>query len=123
MSEDICTIIYGLETSLLRPETRASTKDLDRFLADGFMEFGSSGRVYKKSDILKRLPGSAAVSTDEFTVTDFEVRELAEGVMLATYSARRSQPGSKPMISLRSSIWKLTDCAWRMIFHQGTPFR
>ncbi len=57
MEEDLQKTIYDLETSLLKPEIRSSIKDLDSLLADDFMEFGSSGKVYDKKNILERLPG------------------------------------------------------------------
>ena len=45
--------IYKLELSHLNPDIRHSVKELENLLADGFIEIGSSGRVYNKKDILK----------------------------------------------------------------------
>jgi hypothetical protein len=47
---------------------------------------------------------------------------LAPGVVLATYRLAWSEGGYEaPKQSLRSSIWKLIEGRWQMVFHQGTP--
>jgi len=60
----------------------------------------------------------------EGSLTDLSVRSLAADVTLVTYRAvgRESASGNE-WHSLRSSVWKLTDGRWQMIFHQGTPTR
>ena len=46
---------------------------------------------------------------------------LGPGVVLVTYRiARRASPEESPQHLLRSSIWKLIDGQWQMVFHQGT---
>jgi hypothetical protein len=100
-------LIYELETSLLNPSTRKSVEKLNELIADDFVEFGSFGRIYTKKDILKYLP---IEDHHELTVEDFMVKELAQNVVLATYSLNGC---------LRSSIWKNTNEKWQMVFHQG----
>jgi hypothetical protein len=112
---------YDLETALLKPEVRSSREELDKLLADEFMEFGSSGSVYHKSDTLKGL----TTSTDKivFEVTDFEAKELSADFVLTTFKTKRTINDTDIVISLRSSIWKKTGGNWQMFFHQGTPIK
>jgi len=44
-----------LEERLLRPDVRSSAEQLDKLLADEFIEFGSSGRVFNKEQIIGTL--------------------------------------------------------------------
>ena len=104
--------IYKLELSLLEPGIRHSHAQLDKLIADDFIEFGSSGKVYNKNDLLKFLPSEGV---REFSVADFEVKELSQNVILATY--KTIENGA---FSLRSSIWKQYGDEWQMVFHQGT---
>lgn len=106
--------LYSLDVRLLHSDVRKSEKELNELLADDFMEFGSSGRVFDKKDILDRLPGE---KDPEMTLTDFEARLLAENVVLTTYRVLNRQ---NMKYSLRSSIWKLNEGKWQMTFHQGT---
>lgn len=103
-----------LEESLLLPDVRKSRK-LVELLSDEFIEFGSSGRIYDKADLVAALQGEQP-STQ--TTSDFRVTELSPQVALLTYRIHRH--GEPPVHTLRSSIWKQTDGRWRMVFHQGT---
>lgn len=108
MRDEICR----LELSHLNSETRHSVKKLENLLADEFMEFGSSGKIYHKNDILKWLP---LESPRQFIVEDFSVLILSEDIVLATYKLK-----SEAVSSLRSSLWKFNGNEWKMVFHQGT---
>lgn len=121
MEEDLQKIIYDLETSLLKPEIRSSTKDLDLLLADDFREFGSSGKVYDKKNILERLPKDIEISSVQFIVSDFKIKELSENVILATFKTDKISLDGDHVTALRASIWKNINGNWQMIYHQGTP--
>lgn len=108
-----------LEERLLEPEVRRSVKELEILLADNFVEFGSSGRMYNKQQV---IDGLMIPSTAQMTIMDFEVKLLAPGVALATYRViKLNNQGEETNYSLRSSIWKLHEGRWQMVFHQGTP--
>lgn len=109
--------VYTLERALLQPEVRRSARRLDTLLDDDFREFGASGRVYDKADILRALPAEDPAA---YEIGEFEVRPLCGGVVLATYRVVRTS-GGMAAVSLRSSIWKHDGSAWRVVFHQGTP--
>ena len=100
--------IRACEDQLLTPAVRASAEALDRLVSDEFVEFGSSGQVYKKADVIAQMLATPNVSVG---LTEFRVLALAPDVALATYRTGRS---------LRSSIWRREGGDWRIVFHQGT---
>jgi hypothetical protein len=107
-----------LEERLLQSEVRRSADYVGALLADEFIEFGSSGRVFNKQQIIDNLTDEPQIRR---SLVDFKTLPLAPGLVLATYRAvRHGGPGEPPIYSLRSSIWKLIDDRWRMVFHQGT---
>lgn len=113
--------VRRLEEALLDPHVRRSRTALGRLLADGFVEFGSSGRVFRKARLIAALRREV---TPRRVIRDFTVRVLAPGVALATYGLVTGGPrGGARTRSLRSSIWTRTRGGWRMVFHQGTPAR
>jgi hypothetical protein len=112
-------LFHDLEERLLRPEVRRSPDQVGKLLAADFIEFGSSGTVFSRQQI---LDGLARESPLELSAADFSARMLCDRVTLVTYRAMRRDPASgQEWHSLRSSIWKLVDGRWLMTFHQGTP--
>lgn len=108
-----------LEIALHRREVRNSRRAVSELLADEFIEFGSSGTVYNKTQIIEALEKESV--DRRIAVRDFAVKEIAPGVALITYISEREDPaGGDPASALRSSIWKLINGRWQMIFHQGT---
>jgi hypothetical protein len=112
-------LLRQLEERLLHADVRKSAQALADLLADDFIEFGSSGRVFNKRQIIESLQHEPATPR---TLMDFRTSVLAPGVRLVTYRAiRHGGADGQPMYSLRSSIWKLIAGRWQMVFHQGTP--
>ncbi len=110
--------LRALEESLLGHPVRSSPELLDQLLADDFVEFGASGRVYTKEEVLAHLPQAPQ---EEFSVENFRMRRLAPGLVLITYTLTRAgNPATSPR-SLRSSIWSFQHGRWEIVFHQGTP--
>ncbi|MBB5338122.1 DUF4440 domain-containing protein [Tunturiibacter gelidoferens] len=116
--------LKSLEEHLLDPTVRRDSETLASYLADDFLEFGGSGRVFDKAAILEDL---AKEFQDEpprpaSLLSDFKTRELAPNVILATYKATRRNAAGEPIgQSLRSSIWTHVNGQWQITFHQGTP--
>ena len=100
--------IRQLEEQLATHSIRASAEALDRLIADEFVEFGSSGRVYTKSEVVALILAAPSTTT---TLIDFRVSGVTTDVALATFRTERS---------LRSSLWRREGQAWRIVFHQGT---
>jgi hypothetical protein len=97
-------LFTGLEEMLLRHNVRRSPDEVDALLAPDFFEFGRSGFVLNRQQNIVRL--------------------LPESVVLVTYRSVRRDPVSiKEWHALRSSVRKLIDGRWQMIFHRGTPTR
>ena len=101
--------IRELEKRLLNPEVRASAEALDSLVSDQFVEFGSSGYIYAKHDVIRQMLAAPSITV---TVADFRVVTISPDVALATY---------RTPSSLRSSVWRREGECWRIVFHQGTP--
>ncbi len=102
-----------LEKTLLKHITRTDRNMLESLISRDFIEFGSSGKIYYKQDIIQ---GLISESIRDFKAVDFEVRILSENCVLITYKLFESMKST-----LRSSIWiRNTHNTWQIIFHQGT---
>ena len=111
-------ILQRLEEELWREETRFDIPYMEQVMAEDFFEFGRSGRVYNRDDILAapRQPLDAVLP-----LPDFDVRPLAEDVALVTYNSVITYDGILEK-GRRSSIWTRTSTGWKIRFHQGTPY-
>jgi len=111
--------LFELETSLHKLQVRNTPEAVAGLLADDFIEFGSSGRIFNKVAIIEAL--KAEVVDQHVVVENFRVRELGPGVALVTYVASKPAGGGPTGVrTLRSSVWQHADHTWRMTFHQGT---
>jgi len=106
-----------LEGRLLEPSVRKDAEQLFLLLADDFLEIGSSGRCFDKTQTLAALCAEPVRAGLE--LTDFAARPLAPHIVLVTY--RTSQQDGRHMRQvLRSSIWVRRSGRWQVQFHQGT---
>lgn len=111
-------LILFQESQLLKPEIRKSTNELGRLLADEFIEFCSSGDIVNKQQTIAALSEEATTSRELMNVA---ITHLAPTVILVTYVAIQTGSSKEiPVSSLRSSLWKMKNDQWQMIFHQGT---
>lgn len=109
-----------LEERLLDSAIRRNPALVAPLLADDFLEFGASGRVFDKASILEDLKNEPPRPASR--ITDFAIRELSPTIILATYRATRFNAEGEPIShSRRSSIWAHVNGQWQMTFHQGTP--
>ena len=107
-----------LEERLAQPEVRRSPEQLAELLADDFREFGSSGRVFTKAEIINALQDQAPC---QLTLEDCRAVILAPDIVLLTYRGIcRFAHSDKDSYSLRSSIWRRQNGRWQVLFHQGT---
>jgi hypothetical protein len=111
-------VLRRLEEELWREETRFDRQRMEEVLADDFLEFGRSGRAYRREETLAvpRGPIDAVLP-----LPDFRARLLAPGVAQVTYNSAVTHDGVVQH-ARRSSIWSWTEAGWRLRFHQGTPF-
>ena len=112
MSRDLAAHLQSLEEQLLQPATRSNPKAVAALLADDFREFGSSGRIFTKPEIITHLAGE---SPRQITLTDFACHALTPETALVTYRSF-----SQGTAALRSSLWVHREGRWQMLFHQGT---
>ena len=118
LSYEVVQELKSLEEMLLRPEVRRSRVEMDALLADDFIEYGRSGRIYDKAAILETAdkPFDGRLS-----LHGFSAKALAPSVVLVNYSSLLQHPDGNESHSLRSSIWSRTEKGWKLVFHQGTP--
>ncbi len=112
----VATLVTELELKLLNSVTGKNLGELESLLAPEFFEFGSSGKVWERKDILKTLSDE---KPEAIEASDFNVVSLSENIMLVTYRAARTSDIGVTQ-ALRSSIWKNRNDRWQLIFHQGT---
>jgi hypothetical protein len=123
ISPEEATLLRRLEEELLKPEVRHAPDRVGDLLWDDFVEFGSSGGIFNKQQVMEALeqegPPDPAI---RLSLVDFVATRLASDVILVTYrTIQEGGAGAKQESSLRSSIWKLIEGRWQMVFHQGTP--
>ena len=115
---DLAAQLLSLEQELLSPAVRRDPARLAALLTPGFIEFGASGRVYTRDQIIAALANEPA---SEFSLSDFQCHQLAPAVALTTWRSTRTNASAGERTSaLRSSIWILENDSWRLRFHQGT---
>jgi hypothetical protein len=110
-----------LEEQLLQSEVRASKERVRALLADEFVEIASSGEIFNKKQIVEALQNETPTQR---SLSEFKSTMLSDNIALVTYRASRgASSGERPVHTLRSSIWRLNDGWWQMVFHQGTLIR
>jgi hypothetical protein len=107
--------IQSLEELLLQSDVRKSEEDIDHLICEEFREYGQSGRIFNKQDIITGLLNETPTQMD---MSHFEFKRLSPDLGLATYVVYNHR---RQKHSLRSSIWMREEEAWKMLFHQGTP--
>lgn len=118
MSDELEKEIRALEERLLSPEVRRNPDELAQLIADDFVEYGSSGQIYTKKDVLKTLPREPEIHVE---IKEFHARSLSPEVFLLNYELlSRDQRTRRTRRSARSSIWQLSDGRWQIVFHKGT---
>ena len=106
-----------LEEDLWREETRFDRDFMERVLAEDFVEFGRSGRVYQRIDTLLAPVQSIQAA---IPLPNFNVRLLTKDIAQVTYNSEITVDGIV-QIGRRSSIWSRSTAGWVLRFHQGTP--
>jgi len=116
--EEIGRELRELEERLLQPDFRRSRPAVSALLADEFVEYGSSGRIFDKQQILDLL---GSEPEQRIAIAHFEARPLSADVVLVTYrSVRPDGPPEAGATFLRSSLWVRRQGRWQVVFHQGT---
>jgi hypothetical protein len=118
VSKAVAAELLRAEMFLLDPAIRRDRARVSALLANDFFEFGASGRIWTRDQILDLL------ATEEYSppiVEDFACHRVAEDVVLVTYrTVRINQETSRREAALRSSLWIWRSETWTVRFHQGT---
>jgi hypothetical protein len=106
-----------LEEAMWRPDTRFDASFQEAHFAQDFIEFGRSGRIYSRAEIIStdKQPINATLP-----LPDLVFRQLDKDTILLTYNSQAVYNGVCER-ARRSSIWSRTSLGWVMRFHQGTP--
>jgi len=102
-----------LEEQLLQTAFRHNRQAVSKLLADDFCEFGSSGRVWNKQQILDLLETEESFT---YTLDDFRAIELPCDTALVTYRLKTQRSSEAGRSTLRSSIWVMRDGRWQVLF-------
>ena len=118
LSQSDLETLERLEEELWREETRFNLARMDEIMAPDFFEFGRSGRVYQRQEVLAAAPETIEA---RFPLQQFRVRLLAHDVAQVTYNSVVKYDGVY-LYGRRSSIWSRGPLGWVLRFHQGTPY-
>jgi len=110
--EKVFETLYEMEKKLANFESKSIA---ERALTDDFVEYGSSGKIYNKKDIIDYYKTLRSIN---HIITDFSIEFLSDTVVKTSFKSNLE--GKK---ALRTSIWKFVDNAWKMSFHQGTGYK
>lgn len=111
-------ILKQLELELWVAETRFNRQYMEGLFAPDLFEFGRSGRVYSRDQL---LAATGAEINARLPLENMEIRLISERVAQVTYNSYVEYDGVTEK-ARRSSIWSLTNKGWELRFHQGTPF-
>jgi hypothetical protein len=119
LSKEDHAILTQLEEDMWREVMRFDrTFQEQRFAAD-FFEFGRSGRVYTREQIIRvdSLPINAVLP-----LPNLAIRLIDKNTAQVTYDSQVKYD-SVVEYGKRSSIWSRIESGWVMRFHQGTPYQ
>ena len=116
--EDVRAELLRLELRLIQPKFRRDRAEVEKLLAPDFVEFGSSGKIWSRAEILSHL------ETESYTppeISNLGCRMLCEDVALVMYRSVHASTETREQIEVvRSSIWRRDGAGWQLCFHQGT---
>lgn len=112
--------ILILEERLLHADHRLDVEALQAMIAPEFREIGPRGEMKSRDEVVAWL--CEKDSNWQWQLHDFELQQLGQDLLLATYRAQRL--GSDSLGATHSSIWQKHqlqhDAQWQIIFHQTT---
>ena len=119
VAPDLLKTLAALEENLWRAETRYDTQFVDTVFAADFFEFGRSGKIYSRSEM---MPGAQAPREFKaaLPLRNFSARYLAQDLVQVTYISEVAY-GDEVQFANRSSLWSRDEDGWKLRFHQGTP--
>jgi len=112
--------LEALELALARRDERAIPGGFDAVLHSSVVEFGSSGRVWTRDEILEALHSGPRI--DAITIERFDAHVVRPGVFLVMYESTATDPVTGLTTrQRRSSLWMREGDGFVLRFHQSTP--
>ena len=119
IDEPLLEEIRAMEESLWKSETRFNKDLMEEIFAPDFIEFGRSGRIYSRSELIFDSEDYYEIKAT-LPLLDFQARYITDEVIQTTYVSEISFEDGL-LRGNRSSIWSKIGNIWRLRFHQGTP--
>jgi len=112
--------LEGLELALARRDETTIPGGFDSVLHSSVVEFGSSGRVWTRDEILEALHSGPRV--DAVTIERFDAHVVRPGVFLVMFESTSTDPVTGLTTrQRRSSLWMREGDGYVLRFHQSTP--
>ncbi|MGD0892900.1 MAG: nuclear transport factor 2 family protein [Terracidiphilus sp.] len=115
--EGVCAHLIRCEIALLDPAVRRDRAQVEALLAQDFLEFGSSGRVFDRKTIVDSLASGDYHSP---AAEELKCSRIGADVALVTYRTVRMDDAGARSVTLRSTLWIREAGIWQVRFHQGT---
>ena len=117
---DDAEALRALEVALARRDEAAIPGGYEAVLHDSLVEFGSSGRVWTRDEVLEAL--AAGPRTGAIDIENFDVHVVRPGVFLVMYETTQTDPVTGlSSRQRRSSLWMREGDGFVLRFHQSTP--
>ncbi len=111
--ENLHNMILEYEKDFFKKSFCEDDQAVSQRLDTDFLEFGQSGKIYHRHEILEFLRNAGDRCAE---IKDFHLEKLCKSCCIAHY---RCENDGKH--ALRTSIWIHIDDQWKLKFHQGTP--
>ncbi|MCX7546240.1 nuclear transport factor 2 family protein [Marinicella gelatinilytica] len=112
-------LLQARECELHQLKTKPDQEKVRALLHDDFIEFGRSGQVYDKTDVVESCIDKG--NFPQIHSENFQFKHLSDTVVLVTYvSYQQNQDNAKSHVTLRTSVWQFAHNTWQLVFHQGT---
>jgi hypothetical protein len=112
--------IQFLEEALHRRSVRHSKLAVEALLSEEFVEFGASGRVYRRAEVINLLTQEEDDTDIILRTSNYALAPISQNAVLLTYQSHLTYRDGSERSALRSSIWKHDGKKWQILFHQGT---
>ena len=112
--------LKSLELALARRDEAAIPGGYESVLHDSVVEFGSSGLVWTRDEILEALKAGPPI--EAVTIENFDAHTVRPGVYLVMYETTQRDPATGlTSRQRRSSLWMKEGDGFVLRFHQSTP--
>ncbi|GHB49276.1 hypothetical protein GCM10007094_43130 [Pseudovibrio japonicus] len=108
----LLTTLENLENQLWEHFVWGNRQQLELLLHDEFVEIGGSGHFTDRARVMAEL-APKPVGYPRRTIKGYHCRRLSDVLIQVFYEVVEDD-------TRRTSIWRLADDRWQLIYHQGT---